>query len=85
METKVYIYKLGLGKSTDSAHHRVSVAQWQNIGEQSPKAQSSIPYGDLEFYVRCRPINQSMTLFSDSGYKSGSHEADVDLQLTNKT
>ena len=28
METKVYIYKLGLGKSTDSAHHWVSVAQW---------------------------------------------------------
>ena len=28
IETKVYIYKLGLGKSTDSAHHWVSVAQW---------------------------------------------------------
>ena len=30
-------------------------------------------------------INQSIILFSDAGYKSGSHEADVDLQLTNKT
>ena len=29
-------------------------------------------------------INQSIILFSDAGYKSGSHEADVDLQLTNK-
>ena len=28
IETKVYIYKLGLGKSTASAHHWVSVAQW---------------------------------------------------------
>ena len=29
-------------------------------------------------------INQSIILFSDAGYKSGSHDADVDLQLTNK-
>ena len=28
--------------------------------------------------------NQSIILFSDAGYISGSHEADVDLQLTNK-
>ena len=26
-------------------------------------------------------INQSIILFSDAGYKSDSHEADVDLQL----
>ena len=29
-------------------------------------------------------INQSIILFSDAGYKRGSHEADVDLQITKK-
>ena len=29
-------------------------------------------------------INQSIILFRDAGYNSGSHETDVDLQLTNK-
>ena len=36
-------------------------------------------------FVVAQSINQSIILFSDAGYKSGSHEADVDLQLTNKT
>ena len=29
-------------------------------------------------------LRQSIILFSDAGHKSGSHEANVDLQLTDK-
>ena len=40
---------------------------------------------DLRLLIAPQSINQSIILFSDAGYKvAASHEADVDLQLTNK-
>ena len=45
------------------AHHRVSVAQWKNIGARNPKLWGSIPRGDLEFYLGPALVTRRKTSF----------------------
>ena len=56
----------------DLAHRRVSVAQWQNIGEQNPKVWGSVPHGDSAFFFVSRSWQDEkhLSLYSFTALKT---------------
>ena len=68
----------------DGAEVLSTIGNWIYWEFVSPEVRVMAKSCLREFALRQNRVNQSIILSSDAGYKSGSHEADVDLQLTNK-